>query len=289
MGQIYRYKDENNNIIYVGLVYGNALDDIHRRIAQHKQDKWAENFKGTIETLDIPEQYIPLTVAETDALETHFINKYLSAEHTCNTNWQIGRGTIRFIPECIDQAAWKAVPPKKKTESQINRVQSKPVLIKSLYEDSQNLDAGYNLLKIIKRLIKQGLMFQDIVKYNEKWDKWYVATPAISEADTRHAFLDIFCGYGCDSVHAFDEDGYYIIHMLQRDIKYDTTEDLISDIGRCLKKLYKRAKEAALILERNYPGFNLKSERAQYGLEVLHNLDTEGFAKEIMINERNML
>lgn len=48
MGQIYRYKDENNNIIYVGLVYGNALDDIHRRIAQHKQDKWTENFKGTI-------------------------------------------------------------------------------------------------------------------------------------------------------------------------------------------------------------------------------------------------
>lgn len=163
MGQIYRYKDENNNIIYVGLVYGNALDDIHRRIAQHKQDKWTENFKGTIETLDIPEQYIPLTAAETDALETHFINKYLSAEHTCNANWQIGRGTIRFVPECIDQAAWKAVPPKTKTENQINRVQSKPVLIKSLYEDSKNLDVGYNLFKSVKHLIKQGFKFQNIL------------------------------------------------------------------------------------------------------------------------------
>lgn len=77
--------------------------------------------------------------------------------------------------------------------------------------------------------------------------------------------------------------------MLKHGIKYDTAEDLISDIGRCLKKLYQRAKDTAMILERNYPGFNLKSERAQYGLEVLHNLDSEGFAKEIMIDEGHML
>ena len=110
MGLIYRYKDIDNTIIYVGKVTGNTVEAIQKRIKSHKHyDEWAKKFSGIVEYLKLPEKYLPLSKASTDALETHFINKFYSNKSN-NKNYQVGIGMIPFLASDVENAKWTPVP-----------------------------------------------------------------------------------------------------------------------------------------------------------------------------------
>ena len=109
MGRIYRFIGEDNIIKYVGKVDGDSIEDVRRRISEHKvADPWSDNEAFRVEISD----YVAKSPLETFALETHFINKYGTGRFY-NYNYQVGMGCISFITEKIDECTWQELKPYK--------------------------------------------------------------------------------------------------------------------------------------------------------------------------------
>ena len=88
MGFIYRYKDtKDNKYKYIGLVYDDGIWRLHRRIQQHKRDKWYADSDWEI-------TYLPLIDAQRGDLELyegHFISLYKTYDfnNKRKTDWGI--------------------------------------------------------------------------------------------------------------------------------------------------------------------------------------------------------
>ena len=107
MGRIYRYVGEDNLIKYVGKVDGDDLEDVRRRISEHKHiDIWSSDEKFKVEVSD----YITSSPLETFIAETHFINKYGTGRFY-NKNYQVNMGSISWISKEIDNCTWSELKP----------------------------------------------------------------------------------------------------------------------------------------------------------------------------------
>lgn len=112
MGQLYRWIDkQTGQIVYVGQVAGNTIEDIYTRIKTEKtQCPWTKDKEYII-------QYLSgkllgrddFNKNETTALETHFINTYRTGEYGFNRNYQITGGTMSFVPDSFE-SAWEELP-----------------------------------------------------------------------------------------------------------------------------------------------------------------------------------
>lgn len=66
MAYVYRYLDRSDNVKYVGIVHGDTLEDLRRRLLQHKNEP---EFRPSWRI-----EYIPgLTRTDAEILEAHFI------------------------------------------------------------------------------------------------------------------------------------------------------------------------------------------------------------------------
>lgn len=88
MGFIYRYKDtKDNKYKYIGLVYDDGIWRLHRRIQQHKKDKWYGCGDWEISYLSLPE----IQRGDLELYEGHFISLYKTFDfnNKRKTDWGI--------------------------------------------------------------------------------------------------------------------------------------------------------------------------------------------------------
>ncbi len=81
---VYRYRDKTDNKVkYVGIVYGNKLADLDRRIDQHTRDPWYDNTEWTIDFI------VVATRNDAEAIEAHLIAAYHTDRYynKAKTSW----------------------------------------------------------------------------------------------------------------------------------------------------------------------------------------------------------
>lgn len=100
MSFVYRYVDlGKEEVVYIGKVNGDSLQDLYRRHQQHRSDSWYND--------RVVLQYQPAeTPADADMLETYLISQYAHTGQLFNiakTSW----GRSRLCPKASVWGNWK--------------------------------------------------------------------------------------------------------------------------------------------------------------------------------------
>lgn len=157
MSFVYRYLDRAGDVRYIGMVKGDSLDCLARRIKEHSREGFLSSWRI---------QYVGgLTRTDADLLESHLINSCLRPELLRNkAKTSFGEITIATIKPLRWRSASGALPTTR--SALISRIDHLYSLFGHRIREFSELRSIYEQLFLLSK--KQ--LSEALIKYEDAWD-----------------------------------------------------------------------------------------------------------------------